>query len=86
MTPEETINAVLLPFLKSAKRRADAVEQLIAALETEGHLIDGALDTVEVRDSKVGVETTELGGLSITLDAAGNAVRITSPYGLDVIA
>jgi len=85
MTAEEIIVAVLLPFLKSGAQRERASEAVAAALAEAGHLTDD-IETVEVRDSKVGVETTTLGGLTITLDAAGNAVRVTSPYGLDVIS
>lgn len=59
--------------------------QIIARkLEEAGFLVPEDFDTVEVRGARVPVETVEVYGLTITVDANGNAVSITSPYGFEI--
>lgn len=84
MNSEDVVREALAPFVTSLRRRAAAAEDVARLLEENG-LLAQDFETVEVRGSKVGVETTTVGGLTVTFDAAGNAVRVTSPYGFEVI-
>lgn len=47
---------------------------------------DGVFHTVETRGTAVGIETVEAYGLTLKLDANGDAAQITFPYGAEVIA
>jgi hypothetical protein len=85
MSAEDVIREALTPFLKSNKRREKAAESIAENLREAGLLLDYAPETVEVVGSRVAIETTTVGGLTVSLDAAGNAVRVTSPYGFEVI-
>lgn len=60
---------------KAAHRKIDAI---VAEVDT---YLTAPITTVEIDGARVGVETVEAYGLHITLDAQGNAVAITSPYG-----
>lgn len=85
MTPvEKAIDAALAPFIKSATKRAEAVDAVDSALLEEGHLIED-IETVEVIGSRVAVEQVTAYGLDISIDAGGNAVQVTSAYGLEVV-
>jgi uncharacterized protein YaaQ len=86
MTPEEVIDAALAPYIKSAKRREEAVSKLVDALGNAGLLTEYEVDAVEVHGARVPVEDVDAYGLSISLDAKGNAVRVSCPWGLAVMA
>lgn len=83
-TPEQTI-AELLPKKWSEARRTALASTLADALESVGFLHRNNPEVVEVIGARVPVETVEVYGLTIRLDANGNAVSITSPYGLEVV-
>jgi hypothetical protein len=75
-----------LPASMSAKRREELCQQIADALAEAGFLLDGGCSVVEVGDALVPVETVEAFGLTIRLDATGNASEISSPAGLVVLA
>lgn len=86
MSAESVIDAALAKFIKGADRRVDATNDVASALESAGHLWeDGWVESVEIHNARVAVETIETYGLVIELDAHGNAVSVTSPYGFMVI-
>lgn len=81
----------------TAEYRNDLREQIAEILpKSQHHKIDRILDvidpeqylisTVEVLRSAVGIETVEAYGLTIKLDANGDAAEITFPYGAEAIA
>ena len=85
MNPEDVIKE-LLPKSMSAKRRGELAEQIADSLATWGHLVDGECTTVEVADARMPVETVESYGLTIKLDAMGDAAEISHRSGLVVLA
>ena len=84
MSVEEVINGQL-PASMSRKRRGALAEQIADALAEAGLLLDGECTTVEVGDALLPVETVETYGLTIRLDATGNASEISHPAGLVVL-
>lgn len=86
MDADDAIREALEPYIKSAKRLGEAADAVAETLKASGFpLLDDGFETVEVHNSRVAVETTEVGGLTISLDAGGNAVQVTSPYGLEIV-
>ncbi len=63
---------------KAAHKKIDAIVAEFEACTSE------KIGRVEVEGARVGVETIEVYGLEISLDANGNAVAVTSPYGFSV--
>lgn len=80
----DVIGAVL-PKSWSQTKRDDLAEQIADALSTEGLLVENAINVVEVVGARVTVETIEAYGLTIELDALGDAVQVTSPAGLEIV-
>lgn len=64
-------------------RRIELATSIVNALTEAGHIHE-EISAVEVLGARVPVETVEVYGLTITLDANGNAVQISSPWGLEV--
>jgi len=60
---------------KAAHKKIDAIVAEFDAYTSE------EVTSVDVDGARLAVETVEAYGLEITLDANGNAVSITSPYG-----
>jgi hypothetical protein len=85
ISPENVIRATL-PKSWSEKKRQDLIDQIVSALSKEGLLRDGEVTLVEVADARMPVETIEAYGLTIALDALGDAAEISSPAGLVVLA
>jgi hypothetical protein len=84
-SPEDAIRGTL-PKSWSEKKREDLIGQIVTALSEEGFLRDGEVTLVEVADARMPVETIEAYGLTIALDAMGDAAEISSPAGLVVLA
>lgn len=84
MSPNEVI-IERLPKSMSAKRRQEVAEQILDALAEYGLLADGECCAVEVGNALVPVETVEAYGLTIRLDANGEASEISSAAGLVVV-
>jgi hypothetical protein len=82
MSPGEVADKALEPFIKAKGRRDQAAADVVEALGKAAHLFEnGWVTKVEVHHARVGVETVEAYGLIITLDANGNAVDVSSPWG-----
>lgn len=77
MNATDVVQAVL-----PKRARQDLAVDIVDALDEAGHLMYEPVESVEVVGARVSVETVEVHGLTISLDANGNAVRITSPWGL----
>lgn len=84
MTVEDVIKEQL-PKSMSAKRRDELAELIGDALAEGGYLVDGECTTVEVSDALMPVETVEAYGLTIKLDATGDASEISHRAGLVVL-
>jgi hypothetical protein len=84
MSPEEIINKALAKTVKSAFRREELAEQIESALWDAGYLLSGDALAVEVHGARVPVEVVEAYGLDIEVDANGNAVTVSSPWGFGV--
>lgn len=67
----------------SADRRTVLASEIIDALDAQGLLAVDVM-TVEVPYARVPVETVEAYGLTIELDANGDAVTVHSKHGLQV--
>jgi hypothetical protein len=76
----------VLPKSLSQKKRDELTEQIVNALFDAGLLLVDDATTIEVRGARVPVETVEAYGLTIRVDANGNAAEITSPWGLEILA
>jgi hypothetical protein len=85
MSANDVIETALRTAIKSASRRDDIATEIGEALWDAGYLTDGA-STVEVHGARIPVETVEAYGLTISVDANGNAVEVSSPWGLGVTA
>lgn len=86
MSPDLVIREALVPHIKGEAKRNKAADAVHDALEKASHLYeDGHVEAVEVHDSRVPVETVNVYGLTIRLDAGGNAVSVSSPYGFMII-
>jgi hypothetical protein len=83
--PRDVIGAVL-PKSWSQTKRDDVADQIVNALFDAGLLLVDDVTTIEVRGARVPVETVEAYGLTIRVDANGNAAEITSPWGLEILA
>lgn len=87
MSAISVVENALPKSIRSEARRAELAQAITDALEAEGHLWeDGWVDAVEVHNARVITETIEVYGLTIQLDAHGNAVTVSSPHGFMVIA
>lgn len=85
MSPEEIIRE-RLPKSMSMKRRDELAEQIAEALADEGWLLDGECTTVAIGPrALVPVETVEAYGLTIKLDALGDASEISHRDGLVIL-
>jgi hypothetical protein len=84
VSPEEVV-IEQLPKSMSAKRRGEVAEQILDALSESGLLVDNECSAVEVGNALVPVETVEAYGLTIRLDANGEASEISSAAGLVVV-
>lgn len=84
MSPEEVV-IEQLPKSMFAKRRGEVAEQILDALAESGLLVDSECWAVEVGNALVPVETVEAYGLTIRLDANGEASEISSAAGLVVV-
>lgn len=84
MTPEEVIEE-RLPKNMSTKRRGQLASEIADSLAEAGMLLDGECTTVEVGDALVPVQTVEAYGLTIRLDANGEASEISHRAGLVVL-
>jgi hypothetical protein len=83
---EDVARKALGSHIVAESRRDKAAESLVAALTEAGHLYEnGWVEAVEVHNSAVPVETRHEYGLTIRLDAGGNAVSVSSPYGFMII-
>lgn len=81
----EQIIAELLPDgSRSENKRLALAQTIVSELEEAGLLME-ELSTVEVYGARVPVETVQAYGLSIEVDAHGNAVTINSPWGLAAV-
>ena len=85
-TAHETARKVISQYIRNADRQTDATDAVVEALKEAGHLVEfGETERVEVRASRVAVETVEAFGLVLELDAHGNAVTVHSPHGMFVV-
>jgi hypothetical protein len=84
MDAEQIIRDALGTMFKSQRRIDELVNPIYDALEKAGCLIMGDLATVEVCGARLAVDGVEAYGLSISLDAHGNAVDVSSPHGMFV--
>jgi hypothetical protein len=84
MSPDEVV-ARQLPKSMSEKRRNELVEQILDALAEWGYLVEGVCTTVSTERALVPVETVEVYGLTIALDANGDASEISHRDGLVVL-
>jgi hypothetical protein len=85
MDVEQIIRRALGTTLKSERRIEELSTPIYDALEKAGCLLMGDLATVEVCGARVAVEAVEVYGLSISVDANGNAVDVSSPFGMGVV-
>lgn len=85
MDHEEVIRTALAPYVRAQGRREEAADKVYAALVEAGAVLDGTATTVEVPNARVPVETVRAFGLEIEVDTFGNAVRVRSEYGLEVV-
>lgn len=86
MSAELAIRKALEPHIKAEGKRDTAAEKVWEALIDAGHLYEnGWVEAVEVHGAKVPVETVHVGGLTVRLDAGGNAVSVSSPWGFMII-
>lgn len=83
--PRDVVGAVLPKSWSQTKKDALA-DEILDALSDAGLLLEGAATTVEVGDARMPVETIEAYGLTIAIDALGDAAEISSPAGLVVLA
>lgn len=82
MSPEEVIRDAL-PVKMSKVRRDQLASEIADALAEAGWLLDGECTTVAVGPrALIPVETVEVYGLTIKLDALGDASEISHPGGL----
>ncbi len=81
----EKVIAKLLPGKLSNWRRAEVAEEIADELTSEGLLFPDGITAVEVPGARVPVETVDAYGLTIAVDANGNAVRVSSPWGLEAV-
>lgn len=85
-TAESVARKALAEHIKAEFKRDTAADAVVEALTDAGHLYEnGWVEAVEVHDSHVPVETVHAYGLTIRLDAGGNAVSVSSPYGFMII-
>lgn len=61
-------------------------DRITDALWQAGLLLTDEVTTVEFRQAMVPVETVDAFGLTVRLDANGDAVQITSRRGLEILA
>jgi hypothetical protein len=83
-SPYDVVGAAL-PKTLSQKKRDEVAEQIVDALWDAGFLTDG-VTTVEISGAMVPVETVEAYGLTIRVDANGDAAEISSLRGLEILA
>lgn len=82
MSPDDAVRKALEPYIKAETKRATAAGDVVEALESAGHLYaNGWVTEVEVHHARVPVETVEAYGLTIRVDANGNAVSVSSAHG-----
>lgn len=81
--PEHVVAGVLPGGDRSENKRLALAGTIVRALEEAGYLAYD-IATVDVVGARVPIETVEAYGLTIRLDASGNAVSIASPYGLEI--
>ncbi|TCB97557.1 hypothetical protein E0H26_11605 [Micromonospora zingiberis] len=74
-----------LPERWPQNKKDELSDAIYGALDEHGLILDGTVNTVEVTGARVTVETVEAYGLTIEVDANGNAVQISSPYGLEIV-
>ena len=88
MSSPRDVVAAKLPKNWSQDKRDTVADEILTDLEVAGHLtIDGECSTVSVGGyALVPVETVEAYGLTLRLDAMGEASEITHPAGLVVLA
>lgn len=84
MSAERAISEALAVRYKSQAKRDEIAAEVADALYEAGYALGAEVSTVEVCGARVPVETVEAFGLVISLDSNGNAVAITSPYGMEV--
>lgn len=72
-------------FLKNlpGKMSAKSIDAIVEYVDAAGPA-DGIVETVELAYARVPVETVEAYGLSIAVDANGNAVTVSFPAGAQV--
>lgn len=81
-TPETVIDRALAAYIKAEAKRESAAGAVRSALEDTGHLFEnGWVCAVEVHHARLAVQTVQAYGLTITLDAHGNAVTVSSEDG-----
>ena len=86
MSPEEVIRELLVGVPMSTKRADALASEIVEALEEAGHLLDGECTTVAVGNYPlVPVETVEAYGLTIRLDAMGEASEVSARDGLVIV-
>lgn len=84
MNPRDVVSGTL-PKSWSQTKRDDLADEILDALEEQGLLADAECTVVEVGDARMPVETVEAYGLTIRLDAMGEASEISHPAGLVVL-
>lgn len=82
--PRDVISNVL-PKSWSQAKKDDLINKITDALYEECLLVEDAINVVEVLGAMVTVETVEAYGLTIEVDANGDAVQVVSPHGLVVV-
>lgn len=85
--PRDVVGA-LLPKSWSQDKRDALADQILEALESEGLLTCGEIETVGIRWTHVPIETVEAYGLVIGVDANGYAAEVSSAaqWPLEVVA
>ncbi|MEU1810975.1 hypothetical protein [Micromonospora aurantiaca (nom. illeg.)] len=81
----EAIGATL-PERWSQTKKDELADAVYEALDNLGLIVDGPISTVDVVGAPITVERVEAYGLAIEVDANGNAVSVTSPWGLEIVA
>jgi hypothetical protein len=85
MAEPEDIIAKLLPGKLSQTRRQEVAESILDELADAGYLFLDTVSSVEIPGARVTVETIQAYGLTIEIDANGDAGKITSLRGLEVV-
>lgn len=82
--PRDVVTAVL-PKSWSQTKKDNLADEVLEALDTAGLLNLNGVFVVSPEDAKVPVETIEAYGLTIKLDALGDASEISSQTALQVL-